>query len=376
MECRKTMQNLYKKSKLILIMKKFIIITVVGILFAIFFWPDTVIRIKSVENGNTLVLSNGATVKLLGVMPTQEARTELYGLRNLPVHLVADGNAYYDMEKLTTNSFVNAYLLLPNNGYECVNATLLKKGLTTFVENCVDSLDSFRKYAEQASREGAPFTPEPAPEIVYSEDEIHLDPYTPSAERKHSAWYNDGNMNLEMLEEACDFNLPYTKKFANELAARASGNFNPRQICEIFNYCYRKWSYVNDPADSEYVAKASETIYNSLTGDCDDFAILMASCILAVGGRPCINTGHNQGGGHAFTEVDISLFNEIDVLNTIREFYPAANISFLNYRVDGQYKWLNLDWQADYPGGEYYNCSLRRDTYPYIDGSWRWVRLH
>ncbi len=358
-------------------MKKILIVAVVGVLLAILFWPSRTLKIASVENGNTVVLSNGATVRLLGVTPTQEAREELDNLKGIKVELVADQSADFDARKLSAYSSVNAYLLLPDNGYECVNATLLKKGLTSLVENCPDSLKKFRLYAAKGERQSeVPLTPDPGPKIDYSEDDIHLDPYTPSGERKHSAWYEDGSMNLEMLEEACDFNLPYTKKFANELAARAPGNFNPDQICEIFDYCYKKWRYVNDPADSEYVARASETISNSLIGDCDDFAVLMASCILSVGGRPCLNTGFNYSGGHAFAEVDIAQFNEGDVLRIVQEHFPEYNITNLSCRVDGEHKWLNLDWQAAHPGGAYYDCSRKWDSYPYENGTWVWKHLN
>jgi len=38
------------------------------------------------------------------------------------------------------------------------------------------------------------------------------------------------------------------------------GNFNLAQVCNLFDFCYEGWHYVNDPASMEYLAKASETI--------------------------------------------------------------------------------------------------------------------
>lgn len=356
-------------------MKKLLLGTALIVLLCILLWPANVIKISRVESGNTIELSNGAMVRLLGISPTEEAKEELASMCNREVILVADSDYSFDVTSVKKGDVVDAYVVLVGNGRQCINAEILKKGLAPLVENVRDSLYQFRRYAEQGQSRRGGTTPKVVSNVDYQEDDIHLDPYVPTGERKHSAWYMDGDMNLDMLEEACDFNLPYTKKFANELASRSPGPFNSRQICEIFSYCNRKWSYVNDPADSEYVARASESISCSLVGDCDDFAVLMASCILAIGGRPCINTGSNSQGGHAFAEVDIAQFDQSEMLATVREYFPAYTIDQLHCRYDGDHIWLNLDWQSPYPGGEYYDCSTYWNSYPYIDGHWMWKRL-
>lgn len=356
-------------------MKKLFFATLTVVIICIMIWPKQVLKIRDIENGNTVVLSNGATVRLLGISPTNDALSQLSLYRNKEVKLVVDRSYPFDKDRLDKGMAVDAYMVVVEGDKVCVNAELLKNGCAPLVENMHDSLYEFRRYALLGMERRGGQMPVVVSNIDYQDDDIHLDPYVPSGERKHSVWYVDGDLNLEMLEEACDFNLPYTKKFANELAARSPGPFNPRQICEIFSYCNRKWSYVNDPADSEYVARASESISCHLVGDCDDFAVLMASCILAVGGRACINTGYNSNGGHAFTEVDIAQFNESEVLAIVREFFPAYTINKLNCRKEGDHNWLNLDWQAPYPGGEYYNCSKRWNSYPYIDGHWVWHRI-
>lgn len=356
-------------------MKKLILATIVLVVICIMIWPKQVLKIRDIDTGNTVVLTNGTTVRLLGVSPTEESKEMLTLYRGEEVKLVADKNYMFDADRLGKDMAVDAYMVVMGSRRLCVNAELLKSGSAPLVENVEDSLYEFRRYANMGLERRGGQIPKVISEIDYQDDDIYLDPYVPSGERKHSAWYVDGDMNLEMLEEVCDFNLPYTKKFANELAARSPGPFNPRQICEIFSYCNRKWSYVNDPADSEYVASASESISCHLVGDCDDFAVLMASCILAVGGRACINTGFNNSGGHAFTEVDIAQFNESEVLEVVKDFFPAYTITQLHCRKDGEHNWMNLDWQAPYPGGEYYNCSLRWSSYPYINGKWEWRQI-
>ena len=356
--------------------KKILIFAVLIILIAVWLWPSSVLKIKSIEDGSTIVLTNGATVKLLGVSSTLEGKDELEQLKGKIIDFVSDSNAPFEKNRLDKSSVVYAYVLLPEYDYECVNATLLKQGKAALVENCIDSLRAFRRYAQKGGNVSpTPPTPTPTPEIDYSGDEIKLPEYQMPAERKHSTWYTDGHLNLEMLNEACDYDSPYTKSFANQLAGRSEGPFNPGQICEIFDYCYKKWRYVNDPNGHEYVARASESIASYLTGDCDDFAVLMASCLLAVGADVCVNTGHNPTGGHAFTEVDISKLNQNDVLGTIREYFSGYSIDQLHTRDANGKVWLNLDWQAAYPGGPYYDCSSSWNAYPCINGNWQWNKL-
>ena len=99
---------------------------------------------------------------------------------------------------------------------------------------------------------------------------------------------------------------PITRNFAVELASKSLGSYNVGQIAYIYDYIYKNWKYVSDPTGKEYFSKASETIENNLSGDCDDFAILLSSCIEAIGGNTRITFAQNSTGGHAYTEVRIS----------------------------------------------------------------------
>ena len=359
-----------------------VVLFVLGLfVLAIAIWPSNTkgFVITDVSDGNTLILKNGVEVRMIGVTSTIEGRDFLAKTKGKKVYLKADHTASFDPEMVTKGDVIYAYVIIESSRSH-LNAALLREGFADIQEGTFlsDSLVAFRKYAQLgASKREVDPTPTPNPIIDYEKDSIVLpDPPSPDTRltRKHSTWYVDGNMNLEMLEEACDYNCPYTKQFANSLAAKSPGNFNPGQICEIFEYCYSHWKYVNDPLDNEYLASASETIAGSLTGDCDDFAILMASCILSVGGRSCINTGRSSNGGHAFTEVDISQFGEAAMLQAVREHFHQYDVTSLAVRRDGNHLWMNLDWQAAYPGGRYWDC-YERDSYPYENGGWKWHRL-
>lgn len=342
-------------------------------LIIIAIWPKGV-KIRDVPDGNSVLLSNGATVRLIGVSSSREGQSDLSTLKGKVVELQPDTSCPFDPDHMNKDQTYYAYVLLKSNQYECLNATLLKKGLALLVENSylTDSLSDFRKYTERLRGKGIP---EPEPyyqKIDYDEEEFSL-PYIPDpallrSERRFQNWSTNRDLNVDLLKEACDYNLPYTKQFANHLAANNPGNFSPEQICDVFEYCYNKWRYVNDPSGQEYLSKASETIYGSLIGDCDDFAVLMASCILAIGGDAAIVLAYNAESGHAYAEVDISSFDENYVRNVIRNRFSGYDHAF-NFRKDGQHQWLNLDWQSAYPGGNYYS-STRRYIYSCVSGVW------
>lgn len=354
--------------------KKIVIFAIVVFLIVVWIWPSNNFKVKNIEDGNTMVMTNGTTVRLLGVSSTEEGKGELESLKGKKVELVSDEMSFFETNRLDKNSVVYAYVLLPDYDFECINATLLKKGYATLVENCVDSLKNFQKYVAKGGKKNITPTPTPVEPIDYAENDIVLPQYVTPTERKYSAWYSDGNMNVEMLEEACDFNLPYTKSFANELAACSAGDYASvgiEQVCEIFDYCYKKWRYVSDPAEQEYVARASESIAASLTGDCDDFAILLSSCILAIGGNVRITTAYTETSGHAFAELDITEMDKHYVLETINKRFGERVVNSLATKSEGGRVWLNLDWQASYPGGRYWNYS-ERSVYSRQGREWKW----
>ena len=157
---------------------------------------------------------------------------------------------------------------------------------------------------------------------------------------------------MKDLIVACDYDNPTVRNNAAALVSLSSGSFNLGQICDIFDFCYINWSYVNDPITMEYYSKASETLKNGLNGDCDDFAILLCSMILAIGGEARINSAQDDTSGHAFSEVNIGKTNRDAV-----KLYLVARygVSEMQHKVDSSGNWwLNLDWQGEYPGARYW----------------------
>lgn len=212
-------------------------------------------------------------------------------------------------------------------------------------------------------------------EVVYVVDTTKQGGILPIVDesRRNTFWnatYPENN--VELLEEACDFNLPTTKQFANKLSKKAEvygSEINIEQICEIYDYCRSKWSYINDPKGHEYLARASESINSDLTGDCDDFATLMAACMLSIGGEVRVTVAYGPQGGHAYAEVEISHLDWSHVKQYIGQRFNRYRISNLYYLNENNHRWLNLDWQTPYPGGEYFD-SIERYCYKCVDGEW------
>ena len=156
------------------------------------------------------------------------------------------------------------------------------------------------------------------------------------------------------LVEACNYSNSTVRNNAVSIAGQSPGSYNLGQICDIFDHCYNGWKYVNDPKGNEIYESASNTISNGLNGDCDDFAVLVCSMVLSIGGEARINFAYGQNGGHAFTEVNIG---KTEIEEYISKRYKSVyDNSGIWSRTDKQgNNWLNLDWLAKHPGGKYFD---------------------
>jgi len=185
-------------------------------------------------------------------------------------------------------------------------------------------------------------------------------------QRVEEALVREGSGDIEGFSPVMSFtqavqpDLPVVRDFAAALAAESPGSFyrsssfgdpSPgttgiKQIITIHRYISGEWKYVNDPmfVDRDYYSPAGRTISTGLAGDCDDYAILMASAIEAIGGKTRIMGGSCSEGGHAWPEVYIgkkAAWNE--AMRVVAAAYPGRSIQYL--RDDSSDYWLCLDWQ-------------------------------
>ena len=124
-------------------------------------------------------------------------------------------------------------------------------------------------------------------------------------------------------------------------------------MCDIFDAIRRPhWTYYRDPSSSrlgDLVAFASESIRIGLRGDCDDFAVLMAALIRAIGGACRVALVYPEtGAAHALAEVYAGdERNAYLIRDHIRKRYGTDYVYF-DPGVPGTY-WLTLDWGGTPP---------------------------
>lgn len=133
-------------------------------------------------------------------------------------------------------------------------------------------------------------------------------------------------------------------KELNELTIDAGvGSSQIEQIMAIKNIVQSNWHYVFDPAvDTDTWRSAEATIAlkykGKYSGDCDDFAILMASFARQLGLHAVVVGGFNDNNeGHAFALFELSdkQYKEIS----------GYEVDLHRGSADGSY-WVSLDWFA------------------------------
>lgn len=171
-----------------------------------------------------------------------------------------------------------------------------------------------------------------------------------------------GSATAQKLAKALTPMDPLTRNAAVKIAARTEGPFHVEQVVEIWSAVRSDWRYVNDPVGQEYFATGSETIQNGYIGDCDDFAIILASMVLSIGGKARVVLMDGPEGGHAYAEACVQ-GEPTKVATTLRKHYRTRWKRYLAGRPvpdtiafrssEDCPIWLNLDWTSVVPGGAY-----------------------
>lgn len=110
------------------------------------------------------------------------------------------------------------------------------------------------------------------------------------------------------------------------------------QIFAMQNYVYSNWHYIFDPDTGSDTWRSAEATLSlkyqgQYSGDCDDFAILLASMARQIGLKSRMVGGFDKGEGHAFAEFllpDGTL--------------APSQLNRLDYRKDYSGIWISLDW--------------------------------
>jgi hypothetical protein len=193
--------------------------------------------------------------------------------------------------------------------------------------------------------------------LVPSSDVV---PLLPSMREKLAA-HAPGGESAQRLATALTPMDALTRNTAVKLAARNQGPFHVEQVAEIWAGVRRPWRYVNDPDGREYFATATESIGNGYVGDCDDFAVTLASMVIAIGGQARVVLMDGPKGGHAYAEAcvqgepgKVAAALTKHYKNKFRRYITGSIPKTIAYRSSEACPiWLNLDWSAAVPGGPY-----------------------
>lgn len=162
----------------------------------------------------------------------------------------------------------------------------------------------------------------------------------------------------QRIQQKVDYKDSAVRTFAvkNSLLYFDEYYFKFGQTCRhlsLFKYIRENFKYVRDPNGFDYFAPPAESI-QLLAGDCDDYSIMMASTLKAIGA----NVRIIWAPGHVYPELYCGNKKKFDK-------YAGAIYSFFEkeigdkkiyYRLDknGDY-WINLDYTDNYPGARYYS---------------------
>ncbi|MEX1002082.1 MAG: transglutaminase domain-containing protein [Crocinitomicaceae bacterium] len=177
-----------------------------------------------------------------------------------------------------------------------------------------------------------------------------------------------------VLREAINYNDPDLRNYAASIAIKhfddkehLAENKKWVQFFSVFKEIYNNWKYVYDPVNEDYYSSATSTLrqlsYDDyFKGDCDDYSIMMAACIKAIGGevrlvRTTVKRRDGTEVGHMYPEVKFGNTEDLEKI-----VYLIKNIFFeeesqdqpIFYFQDSKgFIWLNYDYNDAYPGGKY-----------------------
>lgn len=140
------------------------------------------------------------------------------------------------------------------------------------------------------------------------------------------------------------FNDEYYRKFGK----------NTRYF-SLFKQVRNNWKYVNDPLGMDYYSPPIESM-GLMAGDCDDYSILLASSVMAIGGEARIVITSS----HMYTEVKVGTIDDIDAISyAVRTLFPdEINGGKIHFHETNGDLWMNFDYTAGHPGGPFLEPEL------------------
>jgi transglutaminase-like putative cysteine protease len=163
----------------------------------------------------------------------------------------------------------------------------------------------------------------------------------------------------QRIAASADYRDPDVDHFVSLHTGTPGGVNTIARVCDLWELIYTRWNYVRGPPDYSKYQAASSSVTDGLSGNCLDYAILNAAVVKSLGGDARVVIGGNQKeGSHAYAEVYVGeTIADIQPVGAyIAQRYNTTTINWHTVTGSGgktEY-WLNLDWQAQYPGGPFF----------------------
>jgi len=164
------------------------------------------------------------------------------------------------------------------------------------------------------------------------------------------------------LQQRIQQKVDYTDSTVRNFAVRHSlmyfDDYYPkyRQICRQFsllNYIKKNYKYVSDPSDFDYFAPPQESL-QLMAGDCDDYSILMASVLKAIGANVRIIWAPRHVYPELYCGNKATFEKYVSAIYAL--FEQEIGTKQIYYRIDkNDDYWLNIDYTDAYPGSVYYS---------------------
>jgi len=129
------------------------------------------------------------------------------------------------------------------------------------------------------------------------------------------------------------------------------GEYSIAQVCDVFDYLDERWEYVPDRSNLGDTLTPPWITLLTMQGDCEDFAVVLASAILSLGGCAEIGLEADEASGHACARLFVG--DDWDAVVQLRAYlrfrYRTAHV-FVSEDDEGHH-WIRLD---SYPGDSFW----------------------
>ena len=300
------------------------------------------IAFKPLDNKESdYIILNGSITAMIGSITQEESQISQEGVKK---SIQIESPVYYDFgdENGYSKSDCQYFWLAMQTGEYIVDGKN-KATMEGYMEFCYGKKDlpPLPQKTQIVSKSSSTFDHQVNinnPKEAYNCNSIELNTLV-------SAWLPCKNFNF--CDKVDPYDLSVRKSSADAIANNLNSAYSIKQIIDVYVWAKENIKYQNVPLDNYAPYRPSETIYTK-TGDCKNYAAVIASMIVSIGGTARIVAIPSCK--HAFAEVLIGGKKELDAAAEETKSRYQQDIT-INIVEDKSGYWLILDGAgSQYPG--------------------------